>query len=58
MYQETIENIKKLIKDDKVKEVVTKTNGTRKVTVSLKNGVKEVYYGDEATEVLNTTNKY
>jgi|GEM_PF-6615463 len=56
--QETIKEIKALIHDDKIREVITATNGTRKVTIKLKSGCKLFYYGEVAREVLITTNRY
>lgn len=58
MYKSTIEAIKKLIDDNEIDEVITATNGTRKVTVKLKSGGSIMYYGEEATTVLTYMNKH
>jgi len=58
MYEKTIEEVKHLIKSNQIEEVVTATNGTRKVTLKLKSGGSIRFFGEEAKEVLLTTNRY
>ena len=58
MYEQAIEEVKHLIKSDKIEEVITATNGTRKVTLKLKSGGSIRFFGEEAKQVLLTTNRY
>jgi len=53
-----LEEVKNLIKSDKLEEVITTTNGERKTVLKLKQGGSITYHGDDAIEVLIFTSKY
>ena len=58
MYEKTLEEIKHLIKSNQITDVITATNGDRKVTIRLKSGGSIRFFGEEAKEVLMLTSRY